>query len=255
MNILSALILSVFISAAAAGPDNTYDRINTPKAERINSLPLTEITLPEQDKAEIRKLLIACADIMDYSDTETDLNKLMLRILYAQDNFKYIVGREPAIIQVDTALHMCDYSYIAEAAKKAFRVSAPKPTLSELSEYSYCYKNGYYYYKGGYDMYFATDVRDIVKTYQYGDSSYYIVFGNTYTENNKPESFEYSTAVVSKDKDGYYVKALHMGGDLSDVTDTDGAGTVKKSPAWLPISIFIFALIAAIGIIIHVILL
>lgn len=222
--------LSLFVS-----PNDVISTVNTEKERRIDDIALNEARLSERDVEDIKLLLCVSADVFDYTAGDTDINILARRMLYSQNNFKYIMGREPEITSVGNSLKLCRYDYINAAAQKVFRIDIPKPRLGELTEYGYCCHNGTVYYTGGYDMYFATEVRDIVKIYNYSASAYYVIFTDSYSENGNIPVTEYSTAIVKRDNSGYYISSIHMNGDMSDANAQEDVISQDKR---LPVSIF-----------------
>ncbi len=165
------------------------------------------------ESPELLRLIKACADIGDYNSETTDKNELMLRFLYTYRNFEIITDTEPFPTQSDN-LKMCRTDFVKDAVYNAFRIDAPAPSPEMLTELGYCENNGYYYFKGGYSEYFATDVREIQKIIPLDDGTLYVIFSNYYQEGENPRRLEYSSMQIGRDNDGYFVIAIDMDDDF-----------------------------------------
>lgn len=236
-----------------ANPVNVIKQRNNLTTERIENIPLREISLSETDRTEILYLLKACADIYTFNSADYDLDNLTLSVLYTHRNFQLISDINPQSTE-NTLLKMCNEQFIAQAMHKAFRITPPKPALNMLTQTGYCYNNGLYYYTGGYNGYFATDVKEIIKTYAIKDNSVYVIFKNAYTDSNTPVSIEYSSATVKKDSEGYYLSSLQMGRLIDNPQELISPDTLEASSGiyikYIPILVILIA-IAITGIVIY----
>lgn len=231
--------------------DYVYSLANEMKYRKIEQIPLKQIQIDNPDS--LMSILAAASGIGKYK-TEDGPDYLTYRILMAHDCFAHVTDISPQTANADNSLMMCSADYIASAAQKVFRTDTPKPAINMLSELGYCYNNNFYYYKGKYTKSFSTTITGIEKAYEYIDNSYYIVFSDTYYEDEKQSFPEYSSAVVKYDNDGYYIHSIEMGSGLDDafisVSPTDSP-TISVKLDFIPIVIMILA-VAVIGVVIWV---
>lgn len=195
-------------------PNDIYDLLNSLKSERISRFPSKELRDSEQN--ELLLLIKACADIQSYDASDFDTDALMRSVLYTHRNFMLITDTAPRTDTVSDSLNMCSEKFISAAIYKAFRITAKRPAVNMLSSLGYCVNNGYYYYRGGYKKYFATDVKGIEKAVPTGDDTLYIIFRDSYLEGGEKPIDEYSSAAVKKDGEGWYLTAVTMNSDFSD---------------------------------------
>lgn len=232
---------------------NVYNELNNLKYQRVKSYPMQRPILSAAEQNELLYLIKSCADIMKY-DANTDINALMRHVLYTHRNFTLLSSIEPSI-EKSGDITMCSSDFIDEVLYKAFRLEPEKPPVNMLTSLKYCYNNSYYYYVGGYDTYFATDVKEITDIFTIDKDKLLVIFYNTYTEADNIPIPEYSYAVFSSDKDGFYITELNMGGDLPDLTnffekDSNTSESVTTLNQYLPIiSALIF--LAVIGIVFY----
>lgn len=171
-----------------------------------------------QDYNDLLPIIRACADIPDYDRDNTDINKLMIGVLYTFQNFETVVST-PSNADTSGSLHMCNGEFIREIMNKIFRLNAPEPSPEKLTQLGYYYSNGIYYYMGGYTAYFATNVNRITNAIPLDDGGVYVIFENTYTENNNEPATEHSAMRFAKDDIGYYVSSIDMGLDYSTLNE------------------------------------
>ena len=168
----------------------------------------------DDDKTELLTLIKACADIGNFDSRDYDIDELMIRFFYSYQNFKILSPVPPYAVSSGTVT-MCNSDFVFDALYRAFRINPPTPKPHMLTELGYCEDNGFYSFYGGYDEYFSTDVREIVKIIPQPDGSEYVVFSNYYTQGENPPVFEYSSMTVKRDDKGYYVTAIKMNDDFS----------------------------------------
>ena len=166
------------------------------------------------DKTELLPLIKACADIGSFDSRDYDIDELMMRFFYSYQNFKILSPVPPYAVSSGTVT-MCNSDFVYDALYRAFRINPPTPKPHMLTELGYCEDNGFYSFYGGYDEYFSTDVREIVKIIPQPDGTEYVVFSNYYTQGENPPVFEYSSMTVQRDDKGYYVTAIKMNDDFS----------------------------------------
>lgn len=239
-------------------PNNIYSLINRFVFDRIRHIPYESVPISDTDKSDILSLIQAGANIYEYDYETTDIDTLMRKVLYTYPSFQPITDFTPNASESNSSLKLCSEKYISSAVYNVFRKTAPHPAVNMLTEIGYCYNDGYYYYTGGYTDYFHTEVHDILKTFKTDNNGLYIVFNNTYTENNSSVE-EYSSALVRKDDDGYFIAKLKMGDDFKNITsiaDTDGVSAnhddfEKTLKSLLPFIIMLFTL-AAVGVVIYI---
>ncbi len=201
-------------------PISVYNTVNELKLSRADSLPLTSVELDSNDKEEILNLLRACADIAEYDSRSYDIDELTRRVLYTHRNFTALTSLSAKSSEANPDLKFCSYDFIADAMRRAFRIEPKKPPVNMISELKYCFNNGNLYYTGGYSGYFLTTVGDIIRSYETGENTLYIIFSDTFTDAEHTPFPEYSTAEITRDPDGFYISSLRMGGDLNDLYES-----------------------------------
>lgn len=234
-------------------PSEVIGQRNNLTRERIENIPLRELSLSEAERTEILHLLKACADIYTFNSDDYDINELTMRVLYTHRNFQLLSNINPQTAQ-NTSIKMCSEQFIAESMHKAFRITPPKPALNMLTQIGYCYNNGLYYYTGGYNEYFATDITDIIKIYAIKDNSIYVIFKNSYTDSNTPVGVEFSSATIKKDSEGYYLSSLQMGKLIDNPQELISPDTINASGSiytkYIPLFVILIA-VAVTGIVIY----
>ena len=170
-------ILTLMFNTVFAMPTKTNDEIiaDYPFRNRVNELSVSE-------KQEITKILTACADVMRFNISYNNVK------LVNSDYIDYIMTR-------------------------VFRITPEKPPVNELLERGFCYNDGYYYYIGGFGVYFATKIVDIKGVYDIGGGVTFVVFGDIYYEGDT-RTPEYSFAILQNTENGYSLMRLGMGEDL-----------------------------------------
>lgn len=235
-------------------PSEVYNIVNSERFRRISHIPYPEQTLSEAELQRITTLLKSCADIVDYSE-QSDINDITRRILYTSENFNILVNQKSSTQCINRSLYMCDYAFISNAAYTAFRINSPKPAVNMFSDLKYCFNNNYYYFTDVYTNFFSTQFNGIYKTYNLGDNLIYIVFADVYTESGLGNIPEYSSAVIAKDSQGFYIKSLHMGDNFTEIPQSTAIHTIKSTDytVYIPYIFFLFFL-AVVGVITWIIL-
>ena len=182
---------------------------------RINSLD------PE-DAKNIRAVLSACADIMRFDIKNYDYDTLFKYVLYTHKNFQILTDL-PAGSSSSSSLGYNDVSivnsdFIDFVMENIFRLTPEKPPVNNLLGRGFCYSDGYYYYTGGFDVYFATELGDLVAVYDIGGGVTFVVFTDIYYEGSK-ETPEYSFAVLQKTGGTYSLLRLGMGENLPEQSE------------------------------------
>lgn len=192
---------------------------------------------------DILPVIKACADIGKFNPTDYDTNYLMRRVLYTYRNFEIITASAPDAHTANN-LKLCRTDFIKEAVYNAFRITAPTPSAEQLTQQGYCESNGYYYFTGGYTQYFATEAIEIVKTIPLNDNTLFVIFSDIYYEAGKEPIFEYSSAYLGYDSDGYYIRSISMGeAEHNYAVDTDNNSVAPLR--LLPVFIAVIALTSA----------
>lgn len=233
---------------------SVYDVLNNLKLLRVSEYDLPVQNLSEKEKQELLYLVKACADLMEYNSKDYDIHTVMRHMLYTYKNFTLLSNIPPQHSQ-SGSIQLCGSDFIDDVLYKAFRLTPEKPAVNMLTELGYCYNNGFYYSAGGYNTYFATDVKEILSAYTLPDDSILLIFKNEYTEGDSSAVQEISSAVAAKDKNGFYLLSLNMGGELPDIHgtvhhDTETDTEPNNVKAYYPLFIAIIGL-ALIGIIIY----
>lgn len=205
-------ILTLMFNSVFAMPTKTNDVIiaDYPFTNRVNELSVSE-------KQEITKILTACADVMRFNIRNYDYDKLFKYVLYTHKNFQILTD-----IPADTGnssnlgynnVKLVNSDYIDYIMTRVFRITPEKPPVNELLERGFCYNDGYYYYIGGFGIYFATEIVDIKGVYDIGGGVTFVVFSDIYYEGDT-RTPEYSFAILQNTENGYSLMRLGMGEDL-----------------------------------------
>lgn len=205
-------ILILMFNTVFAMPTKTNDEIiaDYPFRNRVNELSVSE-------KQEITKILTACADVMRFNIRNYNYDKLFKYVLYTHKNFQILTD-----IPADTGnssnlgynnVKLVNSDYIDYIMTRVFRITPEKPPVNELLERGFCYNDGYYYYIGGFGVYFATKIVDIKGVYDIGGGVTFVVFSDIYYEGDT-RTPEYSFAILQNTENGYSLMRLGMGEDL-----------------------------------------
>lgn len=205
-------ILTLMFNTIFAMPTKTNDEIiaDYPFRNRVNELSVSE-------KQEITKTLTACADVMRFNIRNYNYDKLFKYVLYTHKNFQILTD-----IPADTGnssnlgynnVTLVNSDYIDYIMTRVFRITPEKPPVNELLERGFCYNDGYYYYIGGFGVYFATKIVDIKGVYDIGGGVTFVVFSDIYYEGDT-RTPEYSFAILQNTENGYSLMRLGMGEDL-----------------------------------------
>lgn len=205
-------ILTLMFNTVFAMPTKTNDEIiaDYPFRNRVNELSVSE-------KQEITKILTACADVMRFNIRNYNYDKLFKYVLYTHKNFQILTD-----IPADTGnssnlgynnVTLVNSDYIDYIMTRVFRITPEKPPVNELLERGFCYNDGYYYYIGGFGVYFATKIVDIKGVYDIGGGVTFVVFSDIYYEGDT-RTPEYSFAILQNTENGYSLMRLGMGEDL-----------------------------------------
>ena len=205
-------ILTLMFNTVFAMPTKTNDEIiaDYPFRNRVNELSVSE-------KQEITKILTACADVMRFNIRNYDYDKLFKYVLYTHKNFQILTD-----IPADTGnssnlgynnVKLVNSDYIDYIMTRVFRITPEKTPVNELLERGFCYNDGYYYYIGGFGIYFATEIVDIKGVYDIGGGVTFVIFSDIYYEGNT-RTPEYSFAILQNTENGYSLMRLGMGEDL-----------------------------------------
>lgn len=205
-------ILTLMFNTVFAMPTKTNDEIiaDYPFRNRVNELSVSE-------KQEIMKTLTACADVMRFNIRNYNYDKLFKYVLYTHKNFQILTD-----IPADTGnssnlgynnVTLVNSDYIDYIMTRVFRITPEKPPVNELLERGFCYNDGYYYYIGGFGIYFATEIVDIKGVYDIGGGVTFVVFSDIYYEGDT-RTPEYSFAILQNTENGYSLMRLGMGEDL-----------------------------------------
>ena len=205
-------ILTLMFNTVFAMPTKTNDEIiaDYPFTNRVNELSVSE-------KQEITKTLTACADVMRFNIRNYNYDKLFKYVLYTHKNFQILTD-----IPADTGnssnlgynnVTLVNSDYIDYIMTRLFRITPEKPPVNELLERGFCYNDGYYYYNGGFGIYFATEIVDIKGVYDIGGGVTFVIFSDIYYEGDT-RTPEYSFAILQNTENGYSLMRLGMGEDL-----------------------------------------
>jgi hypothetical protein len=125
---------------------------------------------------------------MRFNIRNYDYDKLFKYVLYTHKNFQILTD-----IPADTGnssnlgynnVKLVNSDYIDYIMTRVFRITPEKPPVNELLERGFCYNDGYYYYIGGFGVYFATKIVDIKGVYDIGGGVTFVIFSDIYYESD-----------------------------------------------------------------------
>lgn len=207
-----------------ADSSNVHHALNRLKENTIAeySLPNKVNTLSADDITNMKNTITACADIMSFDIKDYDYDTLFKYVLYTHQNFRIITDIDPRSGNSSNFgynnVSLVSSEFIDYVMENIFRITPEKPPVNNLLSRGFCYSNGYYFYTGGFDVYFSTKILDIAGVYELGGDVYYVVFSDIYNENNVSTP-EYSFAVLQKTDAGYSLLRLGMGETLPSQSD------------------------------------
>ena len=174
-------------------------------------------TVSDGDTKNIKLILSACADIMSFDINDYDYDTLFKYVLYTHKNFRILTDLVPYSSQSSSLgfnnVSVVSGEYIDFVMENVFRITPEKPPVNSLLSRGFCYSGGYYYYTEGFNVYFATEVRDLKAVYDLGGGVTFVVFSDIYYEGDT-KTPEYSFAVLKKTDNGYSLLRLGMGENL-----------------------------------------
>ncbi len=191
----------------------------------------------------------SCSGIRQYSGDKKDLNKLVLDVLNNHQNFQAMSSIAPVSTETG-ALKMCNANFIDDIMYKTFRIKTPRPAPNQLTELGYYYNNNFYYYRNNSAILPAT-VDEITKVIPLDDGGVYVIFTDILTTDNSHSTVENSAIKLQRDNSGWFVTAIHMGLDFSNLSEhlkTPEPQTPYIEFVWniLPIVVFILTITVAI---------
>lgn len=198
-----------------------FNFLNSQKEHTIAEYPFTNSVnlISAEETAQIKNTLAACADIMSFDIKDYDYDSLFKYVLYTHKNFQILTdippdsGSSSSLGYNNVSLVRSDFiDYVME---NVFRITPEKPPVNSLINRGFCYNDGYYYYTGGFDVFFSTQILDLIGVYDIGGGVTFVIFSDIYRENDT-ETPEYSFAVLQKVNNSYSVLRLGMGENLPD---------------------------------------
>ena len=196
--------------------NSVYNFLNRLKAEHIKSYAFTNKinSLQAEERVKIKTTLSACADIMRFDIKNYDYDTLFKYILYTHKNFRVLTDIDPESAESSAlgynSVHLVSAEFIDYIMENVFRLNAEKPPVNSLVTRGFCYNNGFYLYSGGFDMYYATDISELIATYDLGGNVVYVIFSDMYYEGDT-KTPEYSFALLQKTGESYSLLRLGMG--------------------------------------------
>lgn len=218
---------------------NVFLFLNELKQDTIAKYPFENKTdtISAEDAQDIKAFLSACADIMSFDINNYDYDKLFKYVLYTHKNFQILTdipsesGRSSSFGYNNVSI--VSSNYIDTIMQNVFRLTPEKPPVNSLLSRGFCYNDGYYYYTGGFDTYFATDILDLIGVYDIDEVNIFVVFSDIYYENNT-EMPEYSFAVLQKADSGYSLLRLGMGENLPSYEELKNYSKNQITPTLVP---------------------
>lgn len=199
--------------------ENVQLFLNTLKEDTIAQYPFVNkvSTVSAEEAARIKTTLTACADVMSFDINNYDYDSFFKYVLYTHKNFRLLTDIDPMSGGSSSMgynnVSIVSSDFIDYVMEKVFRVTPEKPPVNNLLSRGFCYGNGYYYYTGGFDAYFATEIGDLIGVYDIGGNVIFVIFSDIYYENSS-KTQEYSFAVLQKTDGGYSLLRLGMGETL-----------------------------------------
>lgn len=203
---------------------NIFNFLNRQKEHTIAEYPFSNSVdlISAEETAQIKSTLAACADIMSFDIKDYNYDLLFKYILYTHKNFQILTDISPdsenssPIGYNNVSLVRSDFiDYVME---NVFRITPEKPPVNTLISRGFCYNDGYYYYTGGFDVFFSTQILDLIGVYDIGGGVTFVIFSDIYRENDI-ETPEYSFAVLQNVNNSYSVLRLGMGENLPSDED------------------------------------
>ncbi|MCH5209905.1 MAG: hypothetical protein J1F01_02970 [Oscillospiraceae bacterium] len=199
--------------------ERIYNFLNSLKEKTISSYTFINRvnSIGDEDATAIRSVISACADIMSFDIKNYDYDTMFKYILYTHENFRILTDISPSSSGSSSLgynnVSIVNSDYIDYVLENIFRITPEKPPVNNLLSRGFCYSDGYYYYTGGFDVFFATEFRDLKAVYDIGGGVMFVIFSDIYYEGGK-EAPEYSFAVLQKTSGGYSLLRLGMGENL-----------------------------------------
>ena len=210
----------------------------------------------QADNKKITEFLLAVCDLTEFDYKDYDTDRIYRHVLYTNKKFQSLVKEKPQSMSVDNISYI-NSAYIDSIMTDILGIEPFHPPFALLIDKGYCYRADKYMYSGGFNAEYDTKINKIISVLDLGSGRRYVIFSDTYTENNKSEN-EYSYAVIDTSKEPYRLLSLKMGGELLDnssllaYADTQNYQRRKYNPL-IPalLGIFILCIIIAIVIIIR----
>lgn len=210
--------------------------LNDLKKDIISNYPFENKinVMSDAEKNNIKTLLTACADIMSFDIRDYDYDTLFKYILYTHKNFQ-IITDIPASSGNSSSLGYNNVSIVSSdfidfVMNNIFKIPPEKPPVNTLLSRGFCYNNGFYYYTGGFDSYFATKILDLIGVYNIDDENIFVLMSDIYYENNS-ETPEYSFAILHNENGSYSLLRLGMGKSLLSYEEIMNYTQESLSPA------------------------
>ncbi len=147
---------------------------------------------------------------------------------------------------------MCNAQFIDDIMHKTFRIKTPRPSPEQLMELGYYYNNDFYYYKDNTTVHSVT-VNELIKVVPLDDGGVYVIFTDTLVTDDSPSVTENSAIKFYRDSSGWYVRAIHMGLDFSNLSEhlkTPEPAKPYIEFVWDILPMFVFALTLTVAIVI-----
>lgn len=201
-------------------PADIYKTLNALKEQKINASAFTNIAdvMDTAKKDKIKATLSACADCVEFDQSNPDKKRLLKNILYTYSNYSHLTDISPDYTQnaFETGyegVHSLNGEYIDFILQNIYKVEPEHPNVNNLLTEGVCYTNGDYFFTGGYSESFKTVVKDLRAVYDLGNKRYYVIFTDEYTENclNIPE---YSYGIIDTRDEIYSLVRLSMNASL-----------------------------------------
>lgn len=211
-----------------------YNFLNAMKTEKINSYPFMNKvnTIDSLLYDGIKRFLLSCSDLTSFDINNYDYDRIFKYVLFTHRNFMPFTQINPHTDESDTVKRV-NAEFIDFIMYNILNISPEHPPSTDLVKRGFCYSDGMYLYKGGFNADYKTEILDIEATHDLGGGVYHIIFSDIYTENGI-EIPEYSYAVVDTSKNPYTLLRIGMGQTFlrSDQVRDYAKSLNLTTPAW-----------------------
>lgn len=192
----------------------------------LTEYPFEDIlgALAETEITSIKTTLSACADLMTFDINNYDYDTIFKYVLFSHQNFKVLTDIDPMTGSSSSLgynnVSLVNSAFIDYVMENVLRITPEKPPATNLLTRGFCYSDGYYYYNVSFDVFFSTSVNELIRVYDLGKGTIFVIFSDVYTEGDT-KTDEYSFAILSNNGINYSLLRLGMGENLPSVDEVN----------------------------------